>query len=134
MRIPEELRAYMVSLIMIFAVCSVALYEDSGGGVPECKVLSGTVIEKVYPIPDAPTTLHGFVVLVEDQVNETYDGKYYIVVSNATYHDYDVNYTFSQLICSAEEYETVKMMLFFLMENDLLQSIRANGEDWLQIG
>ena len=120
MRVPDELRAYLICCIMIFAICGTALYDDSNGEIPECRALKAEVIEKVYPIPDAPTTLHGFVVLVEDEVNGTFDGKYYIIVSNSTYDEYEVGDTFSETICSAEEYAKLKQYIFYLLTLDFI--------------
>lgn len=105
---------------MIAAICGTALYSDSNGEIPECKVLRAEVIEKVYPIPNASAPLHGFVVLVEDEVNGTFDGKYYIIVSNSTYAQYELNETFVETICSAEEYEKLKNLVFMLLTLDFI--------------
>ncbi len=116
--VTDELKAYAICCIMIFAICGTALYQDSGGEVPECVSLTAVVDEKVYPIPE--TNLHGIVLLVDDEVNDTFDGKYYVIVSNSTYDEYEIGDAFSQLVCSAEEYENLKELIYYVLALDFI--------------
>jgi hypothetical protein len=117
--VSDELAACLISLLMVVAMIGGTVIQDSGGELPECDALTAKVEQKVFPIPDS-NNLHGIVVIVDDEVNDTFDGRYYIIVSNDTYGDYEVNDTFAEFICSAEEYEKIKEFLYFLLTLDYI--------------
>ena len=94
---------------------------DSGhdaGIVPECHFISAQVTDKVYPIPGTED-VYGIVVLVDDEAGGDFTGEYGIIVEEHLYDTYYVGDTFTQFVCSNEEYEKLKEFLHGLINIDL---------------
>lgn len=107
-------------MVLVIAICGTALYTDSNGTIPDCQLLSATVEDKVYPIPNMSAHLHGLVLSVDDQITDEFDGMYYVIVTNYTYEEYSINETYVEYICTAEDYERMKELLYYLISLDYI--------------
>lgn len=111
--------AYILALIVILAAIGPSIPFGPNDAIINpfsCMDLEGTVVDKEHE-EDGGYKL--FVELYGVATPDAWNG-YVVFVSNTTYDNYEVGYTYEQTVCDLVEYEDIKAMYFDLVDMGVL--------------
>ena len=110
----SEIVAYFLAIIITLGAIGPAIPFGPNDEVINpfsCRDLEGTIIGKEHDE-------EGHKLYVELYI-DSWDG-YIVYVSNSTYNDYEVGYTYEQRVCDLIEYEDIKTIYFDLVDIGIL--------------
>jgi len=114
----RESIAYFLAIIMTLGAISPSLPFGPDDAIPNpfsCVDIEGAIIEKEHDDEG-----HKLYVELYGVANlDSWNG-YIVYVSNKTYTDYEVGYTYEQRVCDLLEYEDIKTMYFDLVDIGIL--------------
>tara|TARA_R100000700_G_C3179409_1_gene155824 strand:- start:6032 stop:6388 length:357 start_codon:yes stop_codon:yes gene_type:complete len=106
--------AYFLALILLFGMIGPTfprVPDDNVVNPFSCRDVEGTVVDKEH-------TDEGYILYVELTINNPQG--YVVYVSNATYNNYEIGYTYQQRVCDLIEFTDMENTINDLVNNGWL--------------